>query len=526
VISRASLPRPALLLCALLATLVVLGGCGGGSGSGGGGDTDPATAVAPGAPVYAEAVVHPDGKLAGEFDAVASKILNTSDPGAKIKRLIDDAGRENGLQYKQDIEPWLGDRVGAAITSLADARSPRYLVVAASKDDDAARKAIERDERGDKVTTGTYAGVAYRDDRDDDTVTGVTDGLVLLAPDLATFRRAVDTLKGDSLAEAKNFKDARAKVAQDRLAFFYADPNALFSAVTSAAGPAASQLAPLRSAILGSKLRSLAAALTVDPDAIRLDAAALGGSTGKVGAAAPSTLAQLPGDAWFGAGLGDIGGALNRLLVKAGSFGGALGLDLPTVLRQVKQQTGIDLRKDLLDWMGRGGIFVEGTTVKDLGGALVVETKDPAATRRGISRIARLLRRSGQEVRVIDVPGADLAVSLRPVKKAHDVEVVLATGGHRFTAGVGRDAAADALRPSGRLADAPAFKAGAAKLTSGVQPSLFLDFTTVVKLLQSSVGDDKDFQRAKPYLDAFTQLVAGGHDEADGSRVQVVVGVR
>ena len=42
--------------------------------------------------------------------------------------------------------------------------------------------------------------------------------------------------------------------------------------------------------------------------------------------------------------------------------------------QQFKAATGLDLQKDVIDWMGDFGIFVRGTSVSELDGALMVET--------------------------------------------------------------------------------------------------------------------------------------------------------
>lgn len=506
--------------------LAALGAAGCGSSSSSGGDTDPASAVAVTAPLYFEAVVNPKGDVKANLDAVAKKVLRTSDPGKKLQALIDQAGNKNHISYADDIKPWLGDRVGVGITSLANTKNPEVVVAAASKDDGAARKAVERIEKGDKVTTAKYKDVGYRVDATEKSVTGVTGGLLMFSETEAGFRHAVDAIQGDSLADTKLLKDARAKVAADRIGFLYADPNGIFDAVTAAAGPTGAQLAPLRSTILGTDLKSIAAALVVDKDAIRVDGAALGHKGTDSGAnIAADTLAGMPQGSLLGAGLGDIGKTLNGLLTRLGSTGAIVGADADTILRQVKAQTGIDVRKDLLDWMGAGGIFVRGDSLSTLGGALTVESKDPAATRTGIAHIARLLARQGAKVKSVKVAGADVAKALQ-ISKAPKLELVLAAGGKRFAAAIGRDAAAEALKPTGKLGDDQAFQDAAGKLRNGVRPAFFLDFPSVVKLIGEAAGSDASFAKAKPYLDAFTQVVAGTKAESDAARLQLVVGVK
>ena len=88
-----------LALCAAIAA-----GCGSSSGSGG--DDDPAALVPASAPVYVEAVLHPDGKVRTDVEGALKKILRTDDPNAKILDLLEKAGDDKDLTFKDDVAPW------------------------------------------------------------------------------------------------------------------------------------------------------------------------------------------------------------------------------------------------------------------------------------------------------------------------------------------------------------------------------------------------------------------------------------
>src|SRR6476646_3084749 len=81
---------------------------------GGGGDTnaDPAAAVPAGAPLYVQATVRPAGELGDDTEAALKKILRTDDPGAKIEQALASGSGDSKLSFKDDVEPWLGDRAG------------------------------------------------------------------------------------------------------------------------------------------------------------------------------------------------------------------------------------------------------------------------------------------------------------------------------------------------------------------------------------------------------------------------------
>src|SRR5215207_5049486 len=134
-------PRRAVVSAAtLLAAAVGAAGCGSTSGAG---DTDPASLVPAAAPIYVEALARPGDAQGGDAQAALRKVLGTSDPGARLVELIDRAGREHGVTWARDIDPWLGERVGAAMLSVGGEHDDG-VVVAASTDDDKARDALAK----------------------------------------------------------------------------------------------------------------------------------------------------------------------------------------------------------------------------------------------------------------------------------------------------------------------------------------------------------------------------------------------
>jgi hypothetical protein len=105
------------LLLVALAVGAALPAAGCSSSSGGGSGTDPAALVPAQAPLYAEATVRPEDAVRSGAQAALRKILHTNDPGAAIAKALE-GGPGKGLSFKDDIEPWLGDKVAAAVTSL------------------------------------------------------------------------------------------------------------------------------------------------------------------------------------------------------------------------------------------------------------------------------------------------------------------------------------------------------------------------------------------------------------------------
>ena len=207
-----------------------------------------------------------------------------------------------------------------------------------------------------------------------------------------------------------------------------------------------------------------------------------------------------------------------------GQLGALAGTNIDTIFNLVKQQSGLDIRKDVIDWMGDTAIFVRGTSVADIGGGLIIQSKDPEATARGIKRIAKLLRRQGQTVEPVSgVSGVDTGVQF----KISGLPVFLVVSGDKFVGAVGRSSLEAALKGSDKLGDSPGFQSSASKLGSGIRPSVFFAMAPVLDLVESTgVGTNSGYQQAKPYLQAFSTIVAGGKQGGDVAKGRVVVSVR
>jgi hypothetical protein len=522
------LPRAVSALAVLAAVAIPIAGCGdssSSSGSAGNAGADPAAFLPASAPVYVEAQVQPTGDLKANATAVASKILRTADPGGKLVGLIDKGLKDDGAGYAKDIAPWLGQRAGLAITGIgAGGKDPDIVAAIASKDDDAAQKFVDGRKGG---SDREYRGVKYRYKADDDLAATVVDHAVLVGTERG-FKSAIDARSGDTLAGSASFKKARETVGTDGLGFAYADPGRFFDlAVGAASGKApgvdAAQLKMFKGFLTGSGLQSVAAKLDVASNALRIDAAAIGLKT-KVGSGdGPGAAAAVPAGSWLSVGVGDVGGTINKAITSLGESGATGGVDPATLLQGLQSQLGVDVQKDLLSWMGDAALFVRGTSMDDLGGALVVKSKDPAASRKAIGPLRKLL--DGLNVKTGALSGAGsgaegFSIDVGPLPAG----IQVAAKDDKFVIAYGKDALADALDPSSTLGDSEPFKT-AAGLLDGAKPSLFLDTPQIVKLASSVAGDDKDFLKAKPTLDAFGPAAAGLSSDGDVTRLKIAVAV-
>src|SRR5271166_4180387 len=100
----------------LVLATVALAGCG--SSSSPGSSTDPADVIPASAPLYAGAVVRPDGTLKTDATAAASTLTHQPDSYARLASVLQVPGSPP-LTYSHDIAPWLGPNAGIFLSTLS-----------------------------------------------------------------------------------------------------------------------------------------------------------------------------------------------------------------------------------------------------------------------------------------------------------------------------------------------------------------------------------------------------------------------
>jgi hypothetical protein len=507
-------------LVAGAALALVAAGCGG-SSSRGDADGDPASVLPANSPFYAEATVRPEGDLKNDVVAIAKRISRMDDPfGAIIKSIEDDDGE---VTFKDDIEPWLGDRVGVAITSLRDLDNPDFAVAITTSDTDDAFDALKKDFDGRE---GEYEGVKFLDD--DGTLGGVV-GDMLVIGTAGGFRAAVDAEGADKqLDDSKGLADVRGTIDEDEsIGYAFIDIEKGLDAALASQPLIASQIGPLKQALGGAT--TAGAALSVDDGAIRVEAVQVGGPKPQTSGDPSAALAGLPGDTVLGAGLGTVGSTLEQAVDQVLGAGPIAGQDPKAVLQTFERQLGITLKDDLLSWMGEGAAFVQGGSIANLGGGLVVTSTDPAKTKATLTKLVPLLRSTG--VQVVDTPPAGATDGFRiglGNTGVSGLELLVGLRENRFVVGANPAVVRSILTgdQQGRLGDAPAFKDAASKLSDGIKPSFYLDVPAIVQFATLALGSQREFQQAKPYLDAFSAMVAGAKQDGTSTRSQLVIGVK
>lgn len=503
------------LTCAVLA--LTAAGCG---ESASGGDADPASLVPAGTPLYFEAAVQPTGERHDDALAAAGKVLRTDDPAGKLRGLIDEAlaDEDSGMTWEKDFAPWLGEDAGIWAANL-QADEPSFAAIIATKDVDAAKAAVARfKEQSDSTfTKRSHGGVDYDVD-DEGTAGGVVDDFVVFATEDA-FKQTVDMREGGkSLADSDRYKDAVGDLADDRLAHYYVDTPTLVDVALKQDPEAAAQFEQFKAYLPVDKLGPVTGSFAADGEGMALDTVLTGVPEGPFRQLASlwaggetDLLGELPAEAWAAFAAPKVGeGAKTLFNAFAGALGGA------AIAAQVQQATGLDLETDVFSWVGDIGVFARGETEAAVDGALVIESTDDAKAEAAFGKLMGLIgKQAGVQPEPVKLDGAASAFT---VEAGQPKPAVFARGEGRVVVAFGEAAATAALSPDAKLADSELYGDAKDVLGDDLAPSFLLSMPAIIKLVDATGQADAEFEQARPYLEAFGSITAGG--KVDGDRIE------
>jgi hypothetical protein len=474
-----------------------------------------ASLVPANAAVYAEATLKPDADQQQALNELVAKFPGGGgDVGAKLQQLISDALRssDSGISYEDNIKPWLGDDAAVFVSGFGLDGKPRDVgVLLATDDEGQALAAVKKSEP--KAKQASYKGkdyVTFVADGDQ-LAAGTVDGWLLVGT-VTGFKAAADAASGEGLAGTDRYKQALAGAAEDRLGLVYLDVGA-FADLVGKLGAAA----PL-GAFKGAFDKPYVMTFSADADGaeIATQVSTKGNSLlGPLLGQGSKLLGDVPADSWLAIGQPELGKLLDRSISQFTAQVGGRAV----VEQQLKGATGLSF-DDLFGWMGDFSLFVRGESVSGLGGALVVETTDQAASAKVIQTIRRLAGSSanGTQVRPLGLPGAGFQLSSPGVPQP--LFVYQRAG--RVVIAYGESAARDALDAPQPLADSSAFKAAVDSLGDGYNASTWLAVAPILKLVQSTpLAGDATWDRIKRYLEPLGGLVAGS--KKDGDRLSSVL---
>lgn len=513
-------------LIAVAAALAALAfaGCGGG----GGGSSDPSTLVPPGAPVYVEATVKPEGTLKSNLEALAKRVAGVEDLGQLLVEEAEKAASASGesLDYEKEIEPWLGEKAGLYLEDYVGENFQGFGIVLQVTDTAAAQEFIDKKSKTDsgaKFEEASFEGVDFRISPESGTAVGIVGDFIAIAKSRKSFEAMVEASKGEALAGQERFSTAMDARPSESLADVYVDIGELIEQ----AGGSLSSEDELFFEFAGIEPKQATALASVVPgsDQVEIDLA-----TNLTGAKTPS------GDA--SKLLGSFPAAADAALV-APEYGRVLGEGIdqidaqgipgqipPHQFKKVLGEAGIDVEaiaKSIADI----GVFVEGSRPGGIAGAVVLETKGASEAKNTVANIGLLLRRAGTPG-VTAISGKVSGFSV-PSSGLGPKPIVVAAGGDRIAIAYGLPAAAKALADESgpTLAESPAFKEAAAAL--GETPiSGFADGPAALRLIGTLIPPDKrtGFNQARPYLNKIAWAALGSGKSGDLATAKLIIGLK
>jgi hypothetical protein len=274
----------------------------------------------------------------------------------------------------------------------------------------------------------------------------------------------------------------------------------------------------MAAAVLGTlrgKVEPVAGAVLATQDTLAVEA--FGAVPGGLGST--PLVRELPAGSWGAVGVADAGKGARAMI---DAFGGAIGGAV--IESRLQQELGIDLDEDVFGWIGDVAGFVRGDTADALGGGIVIEVTDHDRAARAIPKLVGLARQQADaRFEPVRVPGASMAFSA--VVGDAPGPIVVALGDDRAVIAYGAGAAADALSPERTLSDDGLYQRAKAA-ADGLEPSLILGAAPVLKLIARAAGDDEDFAKARPYLEAIDLLTAAAAKDGDRLRQRSAVRLR
>jgi len=536
-------------LAAILLVAATLSGCGGSSASP---PLDPATVVPASAPLYISATVQPSGKLKSNTTASTQKLTHSGEPFSGLLKLLSPSGHQ--LNYASEVKPWLGARAGGFVSAIDGAKvletftgsfsaiisNPSIAgisegvlgpllggkvaqgaIVLDTTDVDKARAFLQARAQEAGAHSASYRGVSYQVDGNG-RAEGIVDKFAVLGSE-AALHSVIDTqLAGpaSSIVHAGGY----AKLTSS------AEPEALANLYLRSSG------VPSRGGLLGGVEQAYVSLLpTATSFVLDIDTTSSAGQTATgllPGPQAAQFLAQLPGGSWLALGLGDVNatfGQSTSALHTLASLAAKLQIgsySLEGVFAPIFS-ANIDLNKDLLSWMGAGGVFVSGNGLLNLQAGLVVESKDPARSRAAVAKLAAAYRQAGDEASATTIPGADEAVIVKIT--GFPVVVAIGAGEGKFAIGLGPASVQEALNPATTLSASANYQAAATTLGHGLKPSLLVEFPTLVSLIETlGLSQSGGLATALPYLQALATLSGGGGESLGNgvTRARVVLGLQ
>lgn len=459
-------------------------------------------------------------------------IDSTDEAIEKITDLLDDALSEGGMDYQEDVEPWLGDQIAAFITAGGDLENPDFAFLIESKSDAAAQDFVEKlaEEDGVVLEEKAYEGQTYQmeEDGDEDFAVSILDGYVVAGTE-GSVKDVIDTRAGgETLESQQRFTDATEPLADDWIGLFYVDTAEFFGQFAKEEGFGPQEMAAIE-AIGFDDQQPQAGILYVTSDSVAFESTGGFSPGSQVGdlteaVAGAGIVPELPGETWAAFGVPKFGDFFNGLFDMFSEVPG--GVDREQVDAMFYGQTGLRLQEDVLSWMEDFGVFVQGTSIRDIAGGLVIESNDPDKTSRLLEKLDEVVTQQGIRTQPEEFAGHEgFSVQIPGVPAP-----VYALGGERLVIAYGEEAAAAAAGEGATLAESDAFAAAQDAVGEDFNISFYVDVDAAQEFGEAVAGFagapmDVYEEDVKPYVDVLTHVVAAAKSEGETIVQKLVVGV-
>jgi hypothetical protein len=194
----------------------------------------------------------------------------------EVDEVLDQALAGAGLSH-EDVRPWLGSEVAIVVDLEANNDVPTASFLVATKDDDAAREALEKALRGSlgNEQTGEYRGATMHFFGSGTSSVGyvIVDHVVVLSNQWTGLTRVVDVSEGSApaIADDPAFLDTISSLPEGKLALAYVNPTEIVNQALSATGLGAAGTAPGLDLLRA--IRGIGATLSAHPDGLAFDVA-------------------------------------------------------------------------------------------------------------------------------------------------------------------------------------------------------------------------------------------------------------
>jgi hypothetical protein len=500
------------IAAAILIAALCLGVSACGSSAPSGTEADPASLAPSSSVLYVSAALHPEGTLRQSALTDMRTLSHEREPLAKLLQAIAGSGALESVDFKREIEPWVGTDAGLFTTSpaalsgaaesiggaLGGGISPAALLHAASagllaqKSVPAALVLDTRNLEGARAFVGKIAGrQGARHDSDrgvayEASAQGTAEAIVgkfVVIGDEAGVKAAIEThLGGPSLTSSGSpYARLAANGPAGSLAGIYLSPQT---------GQAASLLQALPGTPKQARISIVPehSSLQIDVDLLAASEQAQAQAASAATQAA-GLLAGLPEDSWLAAGFGESGARAAGYLKLLGTVVGLAGKSVLAnfggpALQSLLQRLGehpTAVQQIFSGWAGPAAAFAAGSGLLSIQAGLVIQSRStPAGPAAALVKLGALLSAAGAQVSPTSVPGAQSALSVRV--QGLPITLDMGAGAGKLVIGLGPESVQGALSPTGALSSSSLY--GSASSSLGGKPSVILDFPMALSLLE------------------------------------------